>query len=165
MNTNSDDNPYSVPIRSTDETPMVTSDSARNSTKSVLLCDDDVHILRAAEIKFSRAGFDVRSATDGLDAWREIERRCPDLVVTDCQMPRMSGLELVDRIRVTPSVQHLPVIMLTAKGFELSHETLLEQSGVAAVVCKPFSPRELLRMAEEVLSTGACHAVRQPTVI
>jgi DNA-binding response OmpR family regulator len=139
--------------------------AAGDAPKSVLLCDDDVHILRAAEIKFSRAGFEVRSATDGLDAWREIERRCPDLVITDCQMPRMSGIELVDRIRLTPSVQHLPVIMLTAKGFELSHEALAEQSGVAAVVCKPFSPRELLRMAEEVLATGACSAVRQHTVI
>ncbi|MEX2185275.1 MAG: response regulator [Pirellulales bacterium] len=135
------------------------------AVKSVLLCDDDVHILRAAEIKFSRAGFEVRAATDGLDAWREIERRCPDLVITDCQMPRMSGIELVDRIRVTPAVQHLPVIMLTAKGFELSHETLLEQSGVAAVVCKPFSPRELLRMAEEVLSTGACRATQHTAII
>lgn len=133
--------------------------------KSVLLCDDDVHILRAAEIKFSRAGFDVRSASDGLDAWHEIERRCPDLVITDCQMPRMSGIELVDRIRTTPEIKHLPVIMLTAKGFELSHETLAEQSDIAAVVCKPFSPRELLRMAEEVLATGNCHAPRPSAVL
>lgn len=123
---------------------------------SVLLCDDDVHILRAAEIKFSRAGFDVRSATDGLEAWQEIERRCPDLVVTDCQMPNMSGIELVERIRATPAVKNLAVIMLTAKGFELSHETLHADSGVAAVVSKPFSPRELLRMAQDVLATGAC---------
>lgn len=123
---------------------------------AILLCDDDVHILRAAEIKFSRAGFDVRSATDGLEAWHEIERRCPDLVVTDCQMPNMSGIELVERIRATPAVEKLAVIMLTAKGFELSHDTLLEHLGVAAVVSKPFSPRELLRMAQDVLATGRC---------
>jgi DNA-binding response OmpR family regulator len=124
--------------------------------QSVLLCDDDVHILRAAEIKFSRAGFDVRSATDGLEAWNEIERRCPDLVITDCQMPNMSGIELVERIRATPAVENLAVIMLTAKGFELSHEALLADCGVAAVVSKPFSPRELLRMAQDVLATGTC---------
>jgi DNA-binding response OmpR family regulator len=133
--------------------------------KSVLLCDDDVHILRAAEIKFSRAGFDVRAATDGVDAWQEIERRRPDLVITDCQMPRMNGLELVERIRATPAVEGLPVIMLTAKGFELSHEELAQRSGIAAVVCKPFSPRELLRMAEEILTTGRCRAAEQPVIV
>ncbi len=133
--------------------------------KSILLCDDDVHILRAAEIKFSRAGYDVRAATDGLEGWHEIERRCPDLVITDCQMPNMTGLELVDRVRATPAVSHLPVIMLTAKGFELSHEDLSERSGIAAVVCKPFSPRELLRMAEELLATGTCHSSRHSLIV
>jgi two-component system alkaline phosphatase synthesis response regulator PhoP len=133
--------------------------------KSILLCDDDVHILRAAEIKFSRAGYDVRAATDGLEGWQEIERRCPDLVITDCQMPNMSGLQLVDRVRATPEVAHLPIIMLTAKGFELSHEDLAERSGIAAVVCKPFSPRELLRMAEELLATGTCHSPQHSLIV
>ena len=110
-------------------TPVAHGQSDSTSArKSILLCDDDVHILRAAEIKFSRAGYDVRAATDGLEAWHEIERRCPDLVITDCQMPNMTGLELVDRVRGTPAVSHLPVIMLTAKGFELSHEDLAERS-------------------------------------
>jgi CheY-like chemotaxis protein len=124
--------------------------------KSILLCDDEVHILRAAEIKFTRSGFDVRCAGDGIDALAAIAERCPDLLVTDCQMPRMGGLELVRRIREDESIRHLPIIMLTAKGFELSHDELLQNAAVAAVVAKPFSPRDLLRMVQEVIATGAC---------
>lgn len=131
-------------------------------SKSILLCDDEVHILRAAEIKFSRAGFDVRTATDGVDALAVIGNWRPDIIVTDCQMPRMDGLELSERIRSDPEIHEIPIIMLTAKGFELSHEELLERIGVAAVVSKPFSPRELLRMVEEVLATGACQS--RPTI-
>ena len=68
----------------------------------VLLCDDEIHILRAAEFKLSRAGFDVRCATDGQEAWEAIERERPDLLITDFQMPRLNGLDLIQRIRQRP---------------------------------------------------------------
>ena len=72
--------------------------------KRILLCDDDLHILRAAEFKFKRAGFEVLCADDGEEAWRLIHERRPDIVITDCQMPRLSGLELALRIKTEPSL-------------------------------------------------------------
>ena len=63
--------------------------------KHVLLCDDDVHILRAAEFKFKRAGYEVRTAGDGQEGCELIEQQLPDLVVTDCQMPRLDGFGLI----------------------------------------------------------------------
>ena len=89
-------------------------------TKRILLCDDELHILRAAEFKFKRAGYEVVCANDGQEGWEQIEQQRPDIVVTDCQMPRLSGLGLAERIRQTPATADLPVIMLSAKGFELS---------------------------------------------
>lgn len=120
---------------------------------SVLLCDDEVHILRAAEFKFQRAGFDVRTAADGLEGWEQILARRPDLVITDWQMPRLDGFGLVQRIRAEESLSDLPIMMLTAKGFEVSHEELRTRWGVCAVIAKPFSPRELLLRAGELLAT------------
>jgi DNA-binding response OmpR family regulator len=117
----------------------------------ILLCDDEVHILRAAEIKLSRAGLDVETAPDGQAAWEAIERRCPDLLITDYQMPRLDGLGLVRRIRGCEATRHLPVLMLTAKGFELPHRDVADQWGVKAILAKPFSPRELLKYAEQIL--------------
>ena len=121
------------------------------STK-ILLCDDEPHILRAAEIKFQRAGYVVRCAFDGEEGWRLIQEQIPDLVITDCQMPRMSGIELAQRIHNDPATAHLPVIMLTGKGFELSHEELRNAFNVLEILGKPFSPRELLRRVECILN-------------
>jgi two-component system, OmpR family, alkaline phosphatase synthesis response regulator PhoP len=123
--------------------------------KKVLLCDDEAHILRAAQIKLSHAGYDVSTAADGQEAWEAILANPPDILVTDLQMPRMDGLELSRRVRETPATADLPILMLTAKGFELAHLELAEKCGVLAVLPKPFSPRELVRYIDSILSVGA----------
>ena len=123
--------------------------------KKVLLCDDEAHILRAAQIKLSHAGYDVSTAADGQEAWESILASPPDLLVTDLQMPRLDGLELSRRVRETPATAHLPILMLTAKGFELTHLELAEKTGVLAVLPKPFSPRELVRYIDSVLGGAA----------
>ena len=119
--------------------------------KRVLLCDDEVPILRAAEFKIKRAGYEVQTACDGQEAWELIEAQTPDVLITDCQMPRLDGLGLVRRCRENPRTRNIPIMMLTAKGFELRGEELARQWNVLRVVAKPFSPRELLQLVEEIL--------------
>ncbi len=119
--------------------------------KRVLLCDDEIHILRAAEFKLKRAGYDVRIAGDGEEAWEAVQQQKPDILITDYQMPRLDGFGLVQRLRENPETEDLPVLMLTAKGFELSHDELAERLNVIAVIAKPFSPRELLQSVNEIL--------------
>ena len=72
-------------------------------TKRVLLCDDEIHILRAADFKIRRGGYDVRTAGDGEEAWEMIQAETPDIVISDCQMPRLDGLGLVARMRQNPA--------------------------------------------------------------
>ncbi|MBX7167600.1 MAG: response regulator [Pirellulales bacterium] len=117
----------------------------------ILLTDDEVHILRAAEFKLQRAGYDVVCAGDGEEAWASILQQLPDLVVTDCQMPRLDGFGLCRRIRENPATRQLPIIMLTAKGFEIAADALAEKYGVRELIDKPFSPRELLKVCNEIL--------------
>lgn len=119
----------------------------------ILLCDDEIHILKAAEYKLVRSGFEVECAADGQAGWEAILRQRPDLVVTDCQMPRMSGIELVQTIRSQPQFFDLPIVMLTGKGFELPRDELLGRWGVREVLGKPFSPRELVGLITQFLST------------
>jgi CheY-like chemotaxis protein len=121
-------------------------------SKRILLCDDEAHILRAAEFKFKRAGYEVFCATDGQEAWELVQQHHPDIVVTDCQMPRMNGLQLAEKIQQTPETRGLPVIMLSAKGFELSPENIREEFGIRALIAKPFSPRELFQRVEAALA-------------
>lgn len=120
-------------------------------SKHILLCDDEIHILRAAEFKLKRAGYDVEIASDGQEAWEAIQRQKPDILITDCQMPRLDGLGLVQKVRENPATADLPIFMLTAKGFELSHDDLAAKWNVMAVIAKPFSPRELLQKVNDVL--------------
>ena len=122
-------------------------------SKKVLLCDDEIHIVRAAEIRLSQAGFAVRIAHDGQEAWEAILEDQPDVVVTDLQMPRVDGFELIRRIRANAATKDMPVLMLTAKGFELAREEIMEKWGISSVLSKPFSPRELVRLID--LAIGA----------
>lgn len=122
--------------------------------KTILFCDDEPHIIRAAEFKFKRSGYTVLCGNDGQEGWELLQQHPVDILVTDCQMPRMDGLQLAQRVRTNPATAKLPVILLTAKGFELTREETRETLGVLAVLAKPFSPRELFRIVEEVLETG-----------
>jgi DNA-binding response OmpR family regulator len=128
----------------------------------VLLCDDEVHILRAAEIKLCRSGFDVQCASDGQEAWEIIQRSRPDMLITDLQMPRVDGLELCRRVRENPATRDLPILMLTAKGFEQVHRDQIQQYDVIATMSKPFSPRELARTVEQVLGAPNGNQPQQP---
>ena len=120
--------------------------------EKILLCDDEIHIVNASKFKFQRAGYEVFTAADGEEAWPIIEAELPDLVVTDCQMPRLDGLGLVERIRTHEHTAQIPVIMLTAKGLELSSAETCKKYGISRIVHKPFSPRELLRRVEDLLA-------------
>jgi two-component system, OmpR family, alkaline phosphatase synthesis response regulator PhoP len=123
-------------------------------SRRILLCDDEIHILRAAEFKFKRAGYEVILANDGEEGWDQIQQQLPDVVVTDCQMPRLSGLGLAQRIKNDPVTCQIPVIMLTGKGFELSEQEIQKEYGIRALIGKPFSPRELFQQVEALLNGG-----------
>lgn len=122
---------------------------------NIVICDDEPHILRAAEFKFRSAGHTVRAAGDGEEAWQYVQEELPDLLVTDYQMPRLDGLQLIARLREHADTIRLPVLLLTAKGLELSFDELHNQLHIYALLGKPFSPRELLAKAEEALAAHA----------
>ena len=116
-------------------------------THRIVLVDDELHIRRAAEFKLKKQ-FDVSCAEDGQEAWEMILKDRPDVLITDLQMPRMNGLELIERIRANGATADLPVILLTAKGFELAHEAVFDTLKVFQLVSKPFSPRELCKSVQ-----------------
>lgn len=117
----------------------------------VLLADDELHILRAAEFRMKRHGFEVVCANDGEEAWEILNEQRVDLLVTDFQMPRLSGLDLIRRLRERPELRSLPVFMLTAKGYELPQRELAETLGIIEIIDKPFSPRELCDRVQKEL--------------
>jgi len=118
--------------------------------KKVLVVDDEIHIVHVVTIKLRNNGYDVVSASDGAEAYELACSEKPDIVVTDYQMPVMSGLELIEKLRATPQTADVPVIMLTARSFAVQ-EQQKQQLKISKCLSKPFSPKELLRDIEDVL--------------
>jgi CheY-like chemotaxis protein len=117
---------------------------------TILLADDDAHITCVIAQKLRASGFDVTIARDGEEAYEIACRLLPSMVVTDLQMPRMSGLDFALKLRENPATYAIPVLMLTARGYILDGQTL-EKTNIRQVIGKPFSARELVKLVFETL--------------
>lgn len=118
--------------------------------KKVLVVDDEVHIVHVVAIKLRNSGYEVISADNGEKAFELACCKNPDIVVTDYQMPGMTGAELVTKLRQNKKTRDIPVIMLTARSFAID-EAEKEHLQISEFLSKPFSPKELLRCIEDTL--------------
>ena len=118
--------------------------------KRVLVVDDEIHIVHVVAIKLRNNGYEVETANNGAEAYEYICRNKPDIIVTDFQMPTMTGMELVEKLRQNEDTKNIPIIMLTARSFAIPKEKQ-EQLKISNCLSKPFSPRELLSNIEDIL--------------
>lgn len=117
----------------------------------ILVVDDETHIVHVVSLKLTRAGYEVITAEDGEEALELALEHCPDVVITDFQMPIMNGLELCIQMRQHKQTLNTPALMLTARGFGLDDDQLC-QTNIIEVLSKPFSPREVLSRVEKLLN-------------
>ncbi len=108
-----------------------------------MIAEDDPVFRRVIAITVAKCGFQVETVGDGQAAFERLQEEGIDLLITDQQMPRCTGHELLDRLARSPAIRFPPTILCTAKGFELDREDLQETFGLLAVFYKPFSPRRL----------------------
>ena len=123
------------------------------NSPNVLVVDDEVHILHVIALKLRNAGYRVITCQDGREAFERAQVEIPDLIITDYQMPHLSGLELCQRLRRLPSTRDIPALMLTARGFALDEEAMA-RAGIGKCISKPFGPRDLLHIVEQMLNTA-----------
>jgi DNA-binding response OmpR family regulator len=123
-------------------------------SKTILVADDESHILNVVSLKLRNAGYRVITASDGQEALDMAQMEHPDLLITDYHMPLLSGIELCKRLRMDPNTASVRMIMLTARGYNLEEQDTAE-SGIRRMLSKPFSPRELLATVNEVLAEAA----------
>lgn len=117
----------------------------------VLVVDDSISIRKYISGVLERGGYDVITANDGADAWEKLQAEECRLVISDLEMPRMHGYELIAEIKKEPKTRHIPVVFLTARAGEKHHRMGLEL-GATAFLNKPFSEGELLRLVQSVVS-------------
>lgn len=117
---------------------------------TILLVDDEAHILQVLSLKLRNAGYKIMTALDGEEAFELACQSAPDLIITDFQMPYMTGLELCRALKDHESTSNVPVVMLTARGYALSDEDLAI-GNIRNVLSKPFSPRSIVQLVDELL--------------
>ena len=114
----------------------------------ILAVDDDLDLLKVIAFTLRQAGYLVLEARDGPSALETFERERPDLVILDVNMPRLSGFEVLKRIRAGGSAT--PVMILTVRSSEEDQVEGLD-SGADDYLTKPFSPRTLLARVRALL--------------
>jgi two-component system alkaline phosphatase synthesis response regulator PhoP len=122
--------------------------------KKAMVVDDEFHIVQVVAIKLRNNGYEVITADNGSDAYKLACEDKPDIIITDYQMPQLTGLELIEKLRSNPQTAAIPVIMLTARGFAIEDQQK-EKLGISVCLSKPFSPREVFQTVEDVLRQHA----------
>lgn len=129
--------------------------------RKILIVEDEIDVVDLLVRAFQRAaGFNVVTASDGVEGLRRARADMPALVVLDLMLPKMGGLEMCKILKSDSATSHIPVLMLTAKAEEIDRIVGLEL-GADDYVSKPFSPREVVLRAQAILRRGEPKAETQ----
>ena len=119
----------------------------------VLAVDDDPVIQRLLQVNLEMEGYEVETASDGVEALDKVRSFAPDLVLLDVMMPLKDGWQVCTEMRADPELQHIPVIFLSARAQDADIQKGTDL-GVAAYVTKPFDPIDLLELVAELTRGG-----------
>ena len=112
----------------------------------ILVVDDDPDILALVRFKLEASGHEIVTATDGEAGLAAAREHVPDLVLADWTMPRLSGIEMLARMRADPAIAGIPFILLTARAHHA------DEPGIDGFIAKPFSLGDLTAGVEAVLA-------------
>jgi CheY-like chemotaxis protein len=123
--------------------------------KRALIVDDNTALARVTQFALDGAGYETETACNGREAFELALESHFDIVITDQQMPVMTGVELCQLLRNEAEYANCPIILLTAKGLELELHRLREELGIDATFAKPFSPSAIVKSVGELLALPA----------
>lgn len=117
--------------------------------RKILLIDDEEDMVNMLKPYLEAHGYDVIVSYDGKEALKKIEEK-PDLILLDIMMPGMNGLEVLHRLKNNPSTQHVPVIMVTAKG-ESDYIFKAQDLKATDYIIKPIKLEEMLSLIKRLV--------------
>lgn len=119
--------------------------------KKILVVDDNRVMSDIIRFNLERAGFDVRTCSNGRQAAELLDCECFDLIITDYLMPEMGGYDLCRHVRLNTPHADVPIFLISAKGYELDVARLTEELSLTKILYKPFSPSEVVKSVRAVL--------------
>lgn len=118
--------------------------------KRILVVDDEIDILKVIKLQLETFGYDVITATDGLDGLNIARREKPDLIILDIMMPKMSGYKVARFLKFDEEFKNIPIIMLSGLSGDADKSTGTE-TGADVYLIKPFGSQELLDTIRKLL--------------
>ena len=116
----------------------------------ILVVDDEIYIVHILGFSLGMEGYEVITALDGEQALEKLKTEKPDLIVLDIMMPKLDGYEVCKSIKSNAATQHIPVILLSAKGRNVDQKLGFDV-GADDYITKPFSPKEVVARVRAVL--------------
>lgn len=120
--------------------------------KKVLVIDDEPEMINLVKYTLAEAGFEVHSCDSGRDAWDEITKIKPDVLVLDVMLPGIDGYSLQIQMSRDPATKNLPIVVLTA--LEPARTLFQKFPQVVGFITKPFKPEDLLKAVQSAAARG-----------
>ncbi len=124
---------------------------ARMRKRRILVVDDSLTTRSLEKSILEAHGYQVQLAVDGLDALEHLSAELPDLVISDVSMPRMTGFQLLERIKSNEAMKKIPVILVTSLETAEEQQTGLSLGADAYIVKRKFDQRELLNVIQQII--------------
>lgn len=118
----------------------------------ILIIEDDPLISRMYEKIFSFESFEVEVANDGEEGLTKARTLKPTLILLDIMMPKMNGLEVLDKLKVDIDTKSIPVVILTNLAGQNDAETALSKGAVKYIIKSQYEPKQIADMVKEILA-------------
>jgi chemosensory pili system protein ChpA (sensor histidine kinase/response regulator) len=130
--------------------------AAADRAPLIMVVDDSLTVRRVTQRLLSREGYRVVTAKDGLDALEQLSGERPLVMLSDIEMPRMDGFDLVRNVRANARLQSLPVVMISSRTAQ-KHRDYAAELGVNHYLGKPYSEEELLAIVAAYVRAAISH--------
>ena len=131
-----------------------------DSNPVVLIAEDNPGLARVLSFKFKSCGFTPIVCGDGQLAWEAFQANAPVAIISDQEMPRMSGVELCKKVRSQNAA--IPFILVTGRQLELSTTGVVEELGITRIFGKPFSPADVITAVNDAIRETSATQVEAP---
>jgi CheY-like chemotaxis protein len=118
----------------------------------ILVVEDDPLMSRMYQKIFMFEGYEVEMAADGEEGWEKAKTVKPTLILLDIMMPKMNGIQVLDKLKLDPDTKAIPVIMLTNLAGTQDAENALAKGAVKYIIKSQFEPKQVTDMVKEVLA-------------
>src|SRR5258706_6636226 len=124
----------------------------------IVIADDSISVRKFVGRMLEKNGYRVKLAADGLEAAELVAQHGCHMVITDLEMPRMTGYELMAQLRQSPSTKRIPVMVVTSRA-GAKHRDRAMKEGASACLTKPVQEDQLLAAVEQLIGTEAARPI------